>query len=278
MDYQDKANRDAWSEHGAQRWLTSIQGFTDAGEQAAFNRIAEEMRDQPILDLGVGAGRTIPLLRAISRHYAAIDYLPTMVDIARHKYPDVDIQVGDARDLSRFADASLALVVFSHAGIDAVDHCGREQIFQEASRVLKPHGVFWFSTLNKDGPELRRRPWQLQWPSSSQPVLTYLLNLLRALKQSLNSTRNYLRLERLKQAGEGWLIAPFSAHDYGLLVHYESLAHLREELAAAGFYPDAQAIDPDGKLLQADDDLGGVYFFNILARKRNAAAAHALSV
>lgn len=269
MNHQDNANKGVWSDPAAFRWLDTIQGFTDAGEERAYSLIASEMRDQPILDLGVGAGRTIPMLRNISSNYVALDYLPLMISAARRKFPDTNLQIGDARDLSRFADSSFALVAFSHAGIDAVDHEGRMEIFSEVARVLKPCGVFWFSTLNRDGPELKLRPWRIKWPNRCNHIQQSLLDLLHTVKRAIDGTWNYLRMQNLRRAGDGWMIAPFSAHDFGLLVHYTTLEHLRAELTAAGFYAQIEAVAPDGSILQSGDDLGEIDFFNVLARKRS---------
>ena len=267
MDIQDTINQSVWSDRGALDWMAALQGFTDSGERAAYARIADEMRLQPILDLGVGAGRTIPLLCAISPDYVAIDYQPAMVDIAKNRYPDVCIQLGDARDLSGFSDNSFSLVVFSHSGIDAVDHYGRSQIFREASRVLKSQGVFWFSTLNLDGAEPDRRPWAVRWPDFGEPVVDYTVAVLRALKSAALGTANFFRLKQFQARGDGWLVAPFFAHDYGLLTHYTTLPHLRLELEKFGFDSDIEVIDPNGRFLRATERVAGIDFFNILARK-----------
>src|ERR1700682_1060613 len=101
MNDHDRLNQDTWAASGTLDWLGSLEGFVDAGERTAYARIAELARDQPILDLGVGAGRTIPMLQSLSRDYVAIDYTPAMVERARQRFPGVDIQLGDARDLSR---------------------------------------------------------------------------------------------------------------------------------------------------------------------------------
>ena len=143
MKNQDATNQRSWAAQGPLQHLASLQGFTDEGERAAYWRIADEVRNKRILDLGVGPGRTVTLLRSLTEDYAAIDYLPAMVEVARKKHPFVDVRVGDARDLSRFADGSFALVVFSYSGIDAVDHEDRRRVLQEAHRVLMPNGIFW---------------------------------------------------------------------------------------------------------------------------------------
>lgn len=234
---------------------------------------SNETRNQPILDLGVGAGRTTPLLRNISSNYVAIDYLPVMIAAARRKSPDANLQIGDARNLSQFADSSFALVVFSHAGIDAVDHAGRAQIISEVSRVLKPCGVFWFSTLNRDGPETKRRPWHIKWPTRRECVQLSPLDILHTIKRTIEGTWNYWRMQNRGRAGNGWMIAPCSAHDFSLLVHYTTLEQMRVDLTAEGFDSEIKVVAPDGSTLQSSDNLSGIDFFNLLARKHSDALA-----
>src|SRR5262245_43360174 len=150
MNVQDRKNREVWSDRGAIKGLASSQGFTNEGERAAYWHIVDEIRNKPILDLGVGPGRTIKLLRSLSDKYVALDYLPPMVEHVRERFPFVDVRLGDARDLSSFGASTFYLVVFSYMGIDSVDHEGRQRILSEAYRVLQPGGILWFSTLNKE--------------------------------------------------------------------------------------------------------------------------------
>jgi SAM-dependent methyltransferase len=271
MDNQDCLNQNTWAAAGTLNWLGSLEGFVDAGESAAHARIAERARDQPILDLGVGAGRTIPILQSLSRDYVAIDYTPAMVDRARQRFPGVDIQLGDARDLSRFRDGSFSLVVFSFAGIDAIGREGRHEVFREASRVLRPGGMFWFSTLNKDGSMARRRPWRPTWPHRTGGVIQQAIDLLRTAKKAPVSLRNYYRLRKLQQEGEGWRVAPFFAHEYGLLVHYTTLSCQLAELENLGFCPDPEVFDENGVVVCPGDDPRRANFFNIIACKPPAA-------
>ncbi len=270
MDLQDSTNQATFADTGAVNWLSSLEGFIDAGERAAYRFIANEVRDQPILDLGVGTGRTIPLLRALSANYRAVDYLPIMVAAARHKFSDADIQVGDARDLSRFPDESFALVVFSHAGIDAVDHEGRQHVLAEVRRVLMPNGIFWFSTLNKDGNGPRERPWR-QYRTQLRNSRT-LRTRLSATREWFDGLRNYQRLKKLTQEGDCWLIAPFPAHAYGLLTHYITLAGQCDELACAGFQREVIVFDANGNFVNEASDLRRVDFFNIVVRKMPSSA------
>src|SRR5580704_12997780 len=148
----DQINRETWRDPSTVRWYRKSEGWTDPGERAALGHVAAAAKDQPILDLGVGGGRTVPLLRAISRDYTAIDYTPELVEACKARYPDVHVLHGDARDLSRFAERSFQLAVFSFNGIDAVNSDDRITILREVHRVLRPGGVFVFSAHNREGP------------------------------------------------------------------------------------------------------------------------------
>ena len=270
MDHQDSINQTTFSDAGSFNWLSSLEGFIDDGERVVYLALADEIRDQAILDLGVGTGRTVPLLTALSTNYVAIDYLPIMVSAARRKFPGTNIQVGDARDLSRFNSETFSVVVFSHAGIDSIDHEGRQQALREAHRVLKPNGIFWFSTLNKDGEGPHERPWQ-KYRMQAHHSHT-LRARLSATRELFEGYYNYRRLKSLAREGDGWLIAPFAAHAFGLVTHYITLDEQRDELTRAGFLSDIKALDARGILLGEHSDLRKVDFFNIVARKAPAKA------
>jgi SAM-dependent methyltransferase len=152
---QDEINRKAWRSGGARRLFGALAGYTDPGEAGALAYIADEVRGQPLLDVGVGGGRTVPLLRRLSDDYTAVDYTAELVDICRHNHPGVRVLHADARDLSAFEDDSFALVMFSWNGIDAVDPVGRQAILREFARVLRPGGILLFSSHNMLGPGYR---------------------------------------------------------------------------------------------------------------------------
>lgn len=259
METQDRLNHCAWIDPAGVSWLGELEGFTDEGERAAYRRVRDDTLGAPILDLGVGGGRTVALLRALSADYVAIDYTPVLVETARRRFPDADIRVGDARDLSSFPDGHFGLVVFSYMGIDSVGREDRRRILREVRRVLRPGGTFWFSTLNLNGAAPRRRPWRVQ-------RVRRMGELGRTLKRVPRETLNYLRGRRLGQRGPGWEIAPFFAYSYGLLVHYTSLADQLAELAEAGFAPRPEVIDERGLPVARGEDSSGVFCFNVLAR------------
>lgn len=259
METQDQLNHCAWIDPAGVSWLGALTGFTDDGERAAYRQVSAEAGGAPILDLGVGGGRTVSLLRAVSADYVAIDYTPVLVETARRRFPDADIRLGDARDLSSFADGHFGLVVFSYMGLDSVGREDRRRILREVRRVLRPGGTFWFSTLNLTGAATRRRPWRVQ-------RVKQVAELGRTLRRVPRETLNYLRARRLGERGAGWAIAPFFAYSYGLLVHYTSLEDQLAELTAAGFGSDVEVLDERGDRVQRGEDLSDVFCFHVLAR------------
>ena len=120
--------------------------------QPAETTILELLKPQlsamTMLDMGVGGGRTTAYFAPLVKKYIGIDYASEMVAACQQKFPKLDFQTADARDLSQFSDNSFDLVLFSFNGIDYVDHCDRLKILQEITRVAKPGAYFCFSTHN----------------------------------------------------------------------------------------------------------------------------------
>jgi SAM-dependent methyltransferase len=131
--------------------FTDYEGWLDHGERMALLEVAPRARGGAVLDIGVGAGRTASILKMLT-------------DLCRRLHPDVEVSVGDARELTPFRDASLSLVFFSNNGIDAVDEPGRRRILAEMHRVLDNDGALVMCTPNKDGRSYGERPWQLHRP------------------------------------------------------------------------------------------------------------------
>src|ERR1035437_7473419 len=102
-------NRRVYRGHDTVDLISRREGWIDAGERILVNRTADEVRTKPILDIGVGGGRTAWMLRPLSSDYVAVDYSPEMVEACRRQYAGLDVRVCDARDLSMFEDGSFAL-------------------------------------------------------------------------------------------------------------------------------------------------------------------------
>ena len=262
----DQINRDAWRNPSAVRRYRNSEGWTDPGERAALGRVAAAAKDQPILDLGVGGGRTVPLLRAISRDYTAVDYTPELVEACKARYPDARVLHGDARDLSRFAAQSFQLAVFSFNGIDSVNADDRITILREVHRVLRPGGAFLFSAHNHEGPGPREGFSLGVYPTRNPLKLA--ARLVQGALHAPQSLRNYRRYAKLGYEGSGYSIANASAHDHGILVHYTTLANQLHQLEVAGFRPEPLIFaNVDGRLLSPGEDTRDVWWFHFVARK-----------
>jgi len=265
---QDRINRKAWTSWGARHWFAAAVEPTDPGEAAAIARIADQVRGTPLLDVGVGGGRTVQMLRALSNDYVAIDYTPELVEICRRNHPGVSVHRMDARDLSAFADNSFGLVMFSFNGIDAVDHEGRDAILREFARVLRPGGLLLFSTHNMRGPSYRENLTRfLQLPKWSPNPLRLGFNTARIIVNLPLATINYLRHSRLNREYDGYAVRVCAAHKFGIVILYTEMAAQKRALANLGLQTEVVFGNLDARELSEDDDVSQVYWFHFIARK-----------
>jgi len=263
----DSLNRATWARPDTLDEFAGSEGWCDAGERVTLGRIASEVRGKPILDIGIGAGRTTALLRLLSDDYVGVDYTPEMVEVARRKYPECSISYADARDLSQFADGAFALVFFSFNGIDAVDHIARQTILRELHRVLRPGGILLFSTHNADGPLCGEKPWQLG-PRLSSSRLGWLRDLVERAADFPRALSSYLKVKRLSSDGDGYCLRPAAAHRFGIVIYYTTLERQLRDLAEAGFAEGVETYEKArGHEIRAGDDTASDQWFYFLARR-----------
>jgi ubiquinone/menaquinone biosynthesis C-methylase UbiE len=104
-----------------------------------------------ILDIGCGAGRTtVGLYKLKYNHIIGIDFIPNMVDYAKDISTNVgfniNYQVGDVTDLE-FNDNSFNGAIFSFNGFMQIpDKRNRIKALNEIRRVLKPSGIYIFTS------------------------------------------------------------------------------------------------------------------------------------
>lgn len=174
-----------------------------------------------VLDLGVGAGRTLPSLQDRASRYVAIDYSHAMVDATSARFPEADVRWGDAADLSEFEDGSFDAVVFSYNGLDYLaPYSRRRQALAEIRRVLRTDGVFIMSSHNPRA-FVRRSTHDDQSRGRRAMVSAYMT--LRAL-----ASRG---LSQVSLRGHGY----HTDHVQGLHTYFAAPSHLARELAGAGY-------------------------------------------
>jgi SAM-dependent methyltransferase len=220
-------------------------------ESAMVDAVRDEVAGRPILDLGVGGGRTVPALRALSQDYVGIDYSREMVDACRRRFPGVRIEHGDARDLSAFPDGSFRLAVFSCNGLGMLGHDDRQRALREIHRVLDQSGVFVFSTHNRRS---REHDAGFQWPPF-EPSLNPLRLAARTVRFAMRTVArvgNRASHKPREERAPDYSIINDVCHDYGTLLYYIDLSTQRRHLAQVGFRPDAAAYDLSGNPIDQD--------------------------
>lgn len=267
---QDVLNLETWSKPSVMQQLSEGAQFTDPGERAAMEFVRGQVRGKPILDLGVGTGRTIPMWRSLTTDYRALDYSAAMVATCRSKYPGVKIDLSDARDLGAYPAGHFGLVTFAFSGIDAVPAKDRRKVLRSVHRVLQPGGLFLFSSLNIEGPSYRERPWRIRvWPTRN-PIRALMSVAKQAVGMPIDFS-NWLKIRRSFEEGPGYAVAPLSAHHYGVLAHYTTLARqlaeLEEEHFEAGAGRAAVFESRYGKRVGPGDDTSRSDWFHFVARK-----------
>jgi ubiquinone/menaquinone biosynthesis C-methylase UbiE len=202
-----------------------------------------------ILDLGVGGGRTTSWLASIASRYVGIDYSEAMVQQCRSRFPHLEFLVADASDLSVFPSASFDAAVMAFNAIDyIVPDEARARFLKECLRVLRPGGVFIFSSHNPRAifarpswnPE-RLRVLTLKLTGDASGFFKSVLFCATCARMSLawlTASAASLRriLFRVTKSpfwrGEGWMFDP--AHG-GLMMHCGTPESVTSELQLLSF-------------------------------------------
>jgi ubiquinone/menaquinone biosynthesis C-methylase UbiE len=149
---------------------------------AGGKRLVERMNireGERVLDVGCGTGRLGRWLAEVvgpSGSVVGVDPLPERIAIARTHAPGVEFEVGQAEDLSAFADAGFDAVCMS-----AVFHwvTDKPKALAEVRRVLRPGGRLGVTTV----------PRELNGAGTVAAVVASILQEVRPIRRLLEAGR-----------------------------------------------------------------------------------------
>ena len=265
----DRKNQDRYSTGNLSHRFDSGGQWIDLGERAAVKSVAAASWGRPILDIGIGAGRTTSLLTMLTDDYVGIDYSQGLIEQAQQAFPDLDIRFGDARDLSAFSDKKFGLVVFSYNGIDSVGHENRALILSQVCGVLAPDGHFVYSTLNKRGPFFNKQPWSSDRANSRRSLpdrsARFVVRVMLDNREYRRRLSEWWCMRNTVEDHGDWGMGPLGGPGSGLLMHWSTPAATSRELAEAGLQAVA-FFDTSGKRL-ADGEDATSWCFHIVTER-----------
>ncbi|BBZ78234.1 hypothetical protein MANY_35710 [Mycolicibacterium anyangense] len=249
------------------------KGWNDIGEMAVLLSLASAVRGKPILDVGMGTGRTTPLLALLTDDYVGIDYAPNMVREAKAVLPGFDLRVGDVRNLREdFGDESKALVFFSFNGLDCLDHATRPEALEQMAHVVAPGGYLVYSTLNLESPHPGKRPWTPPEPPPQRGIerpVRWTYRWLQWALQMPSNLKNWRHAQSSRKAGDGWANEPSPGSHWQLILHFTTLARAKAEVAATGLVLE-RVITLDGVDVTNADSTDALYFYLVARRPATA--------
>lgn len=209
------SNQKTYTSASIINYYTQLSALQPA-EQTIFNLLRDQLPTFKMLDLGIGGGRTTKYFAPIVAEYVGIDYSPGMIAACKQRFlsfpKTVSLEVGDARDLSKFKDNYFDFILFSFNGIDYVEHQDRLLILKEIQRLGKPGGYFCFSTHNLEA----IKP-QFNWKQQLKlnPFTTYVNLVMYLILRLFNP-----KVTPQKLANYDYLIIRDEPHNFRLKNYY----------------------------------------------------------
>lgn len=233
----DEVNIAAWGADDIVQYYATTSGWLDNGEKEAF---AYALRQQPrgaVLDIGIGGGRTTGLLRPMAGDYVGIDISPKMIAAAKLRFPAATLHCLDARAMTGLENRSFDIAFFSCAGLDAMDLAGRRAILGEARRVLRPQGLFVFSSFNNEGPWAHSRVG-LFMPRRWRDLRELAGNVRRSLRDLAHAKGRIGRLAAHEENGADRSVRLLPAFGFRVFAMFSTCQAIAGELDRHGFVID----------------------------------------
>lgn len=137
-------------ENNVKVFNSSVEIYDKSGLKEVEQRVIDKyfIKDEYTLDVGCGTGRTTSELYRRGYPVVGVDIAENMVKKAKERYYWFAVEVMDVSNL-KYKDKSFSNVLFSYNGLDFL-HPKEKRIkaLKEILRVLKPKGIFAFSSRN----------------------------------------------------------------------------------------------------------------------------------
>lgn len=99
-----------------------------------------------VIDIGCGAGRTTVALKSMGYNVIGMDYSSKMIEVAKEIDPEIEYCVQDVRNMD-YLEKDFDCALFSFNGLMLLEtYKDRAKALLEINRILKPEGVFFFTT------------------------------------------------------------------------------------------------------------------------------------
>jgi SAM-dependent methyltransferase len=253
----------AAEEHNVSVWRDGnfvsqyISSELQPAESLLLERYGRELRGE-VLELGCGAGRLTGHLISLGGSVHGIDVSPAMVAYCRAHYPSGTFSVADLRDLSALQAQSLDAVVATNNILDILDDAERRRVLREIRRILKPAGLLWMSSHNRDFLPNLRSPTDV-----SGRNLVRSAGKLVLMPWRMYNRRRLLSLQRFER---DYAIVNDEAHHFRLLHYYVSPPAQERQLADEGLQV-IGCLCSDGREISVNDVVGDCVEMHYLARR-----------
>jgi SAM-dependent methyltransferase len=214
--------------------------WTTPAERLVLDRYRPDLSGR-VLEFGVGGGRVTRHLAEISEDLHGVDIAEDMVAYCREHYRG-QFEQADLRDLSAWPASAWDVIYGGYNTFDLFSYEERSALLADAARLLRPNGLFIFTSHNAAVAHRIRKPWSLP-PAHPRAVAAWAVRLPRRLA-------NYRRLAPFRQAGDDLTLQVDDAQDFSLLQYYISRDRQERDLAAAGFTL-VECLDEDGNVVPA---------------------------